>query len=190
VLVKNSRACMRISTRSDSILPERRHRARGVPETTNQIAYSNLDPVTYTDRQGRITQVTYDYLRRPVTVTDSAGRTTVLGWCGCNAIAQLTDANGNTTTWNRDVQGRVTTKTLPDGSVTQYFPTGETESANGADIPYYYTRDSLGSVRQLTDGTGAVVTSYDYDPWGRVTKIAGGKDAAFGQVLPKSPAPG
>jgi YD repeat-containing protein len=41
-----------------------------------------------------------------------------------------------------------------------------------------------------TDGTGAVVTSYDYDPWGRVTKIAGGKEAAFGQVLPKSPAPG
>jgi RHS repeat-associated protein len=45
---------------------------------------------------------------------------------------------------------------------------------------YYYTRDHLGSVRELTDSSGAVQTRYDYDPYGRRTKISGSLDADFG----------
>ena len=35
---------------------------------------------------------------------------------------------------------------------------------------YFYTRDHLGSVRALTDSSGAVRARYAYDPWGRRTK--------------------
>jgi RHS repeat-associated protein len=45
---------------------------------------------------------------------------------------------------------------------------------------YFYARDHLGSVRELVDATGAVRARYDYDPYGRRTKVAGDADADFG----------
>jgi len=44
----------------------------------------------------------------------------------------------------------------------------------------FYTRDHLGSVRELTDNTQTVRTRYDYDPYGRMTKIQGDRDSQFG----------
>ena len=43
----------------------------------------------------------------------------------------------------------------------------------------YYTRDHLGSIRELTDGTQTVRARYDYDPYGRMTKLQGDRDSAF-----------
>ena len=37
----------------------------------------------------------------------------------------------------------------------------------------YYTRDHLGSVREMTDGSGTIQARYDYDAYGRVTTITG-----------------
>lgn len=34
---------------------------------------------------------------------------------------------------------------------------------------YYFSYDHLGSVREVTDGSGNVVSRYDYDPYGRLT---------------------
>jgi RHS repeat-associated protein len=39
---------------------------------------------------------------------------------------------------------------------------------------YYYTRDHLGSIRELTTSTGTLVSRYDYDPYGRRTAVSGG----------------
>ena len=44
----------------------------------------------------------------------------------------------------------------------------------------FYTRDHLGSIRELTDGTQTVRARYDYDPYGRMTKLQGDRDSAFG----------
>jgi RHS repeat-associated protein len=44
----------------------------------------------------------------------------------------------------------------------------------------FYTRDHLGSIRELTDGTQAIRGRYDYDPFGRMTKVQGDRDGAFG----------
>jgi RHS repeat-associated protein len=43
----------------------------------------------------------------------------------------------------------------------------------------FYTRDHLGSIRELTDSTQAVRARYDYDPYGRMTKVQGDKDSMF-----------
>lgn len=40
-------------------------------------------------------------------------------------------------------------------------------------MSYYYTRDHLGSVRELVNSSGAIVARYDYDPYGRTTVITG-----------------
>ncbi len=58
----------------------------------------------------------------------------------------------------------------------RFYPQGE--QISGAS--YYYTRDHLGSVRELTDSTGAVRARYDYDPYGYRTKLSGDLDAEFG----------
>ena len=44
----------------------------------------------------------------------------------------------------------------------------------------YYTRDHLGSIRGLTDSAQAVRARYDYDPYGRISKIQGDRDSFFG----------
>jgi RHS repeat-associated protein len=58
----------------------------------------------------------------------------------------------------------------------RYYPQGvQIGSTN-----YYYTRDHLRSVRELTDSSGTVQARYDYDPYGRRTKLSGSIDADFG----------
>jgi hypothetical protein len=37
----------------------------------------------------------------------------------------------------------------------------------------YYSRDHLGSVREMTDSSGNIQARYDYDPHGRVNPIQG-----------------
>jgi RHS repeat-associated protein len=44
----------------------------------------------------------------------------------------------------------------------------------------YYTKDHLGSIRELTDITQAVRARYDYDPYGRMTKVQGDRDSFYG----------
>jgi RHS repeat-associated protein len=77
-------------------------------------------------------------------------------WCGLELCEQ------------RDASGTVTTK--------RFFTQGEQiASAN-----YYITRDHLGSVREMTDSSGMIRARYDYNPYGRRTKVSGDKDADFG----------
>jgi RHS repeat-associated protein len=38
---------------------------------------------------------------------------------------------------------------------------------------YFYTRDQLGSIREMFTGGGTVVARYDYDPYGRLTTVLG-----------------
>ncbi len=45
---------------------------------------------------------------------------------------------------------------------------------------YFYTRDHLGSIRELTDSSGTVRARYAYDPYGRRTKLTGDLEADFG----------
>ncbi len=60
--------------------------------------------------------------------------------------------------------------------VKRFYSRGE--QINGA--PYYFTKDHLGSVREVTDSTGAIRARYDYDPYGRMTKVSGDLNADFG----------
>lgn len=64
----------------------------------------------------------------------------------------------------RDASGAVTA---------QYFDDGQTIAGSN----YYYLLDHLGSIRALTDSTGATRALYQYDPYGRVAKIQGDLDS-------------
>src|SRR5262249_8909524 len=45
---------------------------------------------------------------------------------------------------------------------------------------YFYTRDHLGSVRELTDASGTVRARYTYDVFGRRSRVTGDMEADFG----------
>ena len=62
------------------------------------------------------------------------------------------------------------------GSVTKRF-FGEGEQISGTN--YFFVRDHLGSVREMTDGSGALRARYEYDTYGRRTKVSGGFEADF-----------
>ncbi len=153
-------------------------------QTFEQTTYDKLDLVAFADRQGRVTRTSYDVLRRPVSITDPLGQVTKFGWCGCGGIASLTDPKGNLTTWNRDVQGRPTSKVYADGSSVQYSydpMTGrflKITDPKGQLTNYQYDAD--GKIKQISYSGGAATpaVSFSYDPvWNRLTGFTDGTGA-------------
>jgi RHS repeat-associated protein len=55
---------------------------------------------------------------------------------------------------------------------------GEGEQISGTN--YFFTRDHLGSVREMTDNSGSIRARYSYDPYGRQTTLQGDLEADFG----------
>jgi len=89
------------------------------------------------------------------------------------------DASGNVTATRQFVWDGLSPAEERDGSntVTKRFY-GEGEQLAGTS--YYFLQDHLGSVREMTDSSGTIRARYDYDLWGRQTKLGGDKDADFG----------
>jgi RHS repeat-associated protein len=57
--------------------------------------------------------------------------------------------------------------------VSQYFSYGQTIIGSS----YFFTKDHLGSVRELVDSSGNIQAQYSYDTYGRTTKSQGSLDA-------------
>ncbi len=60
--------------------------------------------------------------------------------------------------------------------VKRFFGQGEQVSGTN----YYFTRDHLGSVREVTGTSGIILARYDYDPYGRMTAVSGAYAVDFG----------
>jgi RHS repeat-associated protein len=63
------------------------------------------------------------------------------------------------------------------GAITKRFQTNGMLDGGTA---YFYVRDHLGSVAELTDSTNIVRARYQYDAYGRSAKVSGDKDSSFG----------
>lgn len=67
------------------------------------------------------------------------------------------------------------------GVVTKrFFSQGVTIETGTNAGTYLYSRDHLDSIRELTDSSGLVRARYEYDPYGRRTRVAGDLDSDFG----------
>jgi RHS repeat-associated protein len=70
---------------------------------------------------------------------------------------------------------------LTGASLTKYYWAGPLLVAKrDATGPYFYHQDHLGSVRALTNGSGALVRSYDYAPFGATVATSGAVANALG----------
>jgi RHS repeat-associated protein len=80
--------------------------------------------------------------------------------------------SGNTIAEERDASGANVKK--------RFFAEGE-QRIGGTDAGnYYYTRDHLGSVREVTGATGTLQGQYDYDAWGNSVVTKGKMQVDFG----------
>ena len=112
---------------------------------------NRLVAINYTGFTTR-SEFTYDGLSRMVKIVEKTGTT-------INSTRKFVWV-GQEKCEFRDAADAVTMRIFPQGQ------------HNGT-TPYFFTRDHLGSVREVLSGGGTVVARYDYDPFGRSTTIFG-----------------
>ena len=113
--------------------------------TTETFTYDRLDLTEVKDRLGRITRHFYDAYGRRIATRDPAGRTISYAWCKCGVLDALVDAKGQRTTWEHDINGRITREMRADGTTDTL-----------------YTYDLAGRLKTVTDPTDQV-TTYTYN---------------------------
>jgi RHS repeat-associated protein len=112
---------------------------------------NRLVAVNYTGFTTR-SEFTYDGLSRVMKIVEKTGGT-------INSTRKFV-WHGQEKLEFRDATDAVTQRNFPQG---QYVGT----------TAYFYTRDHLGSIREMFTGGGTVVARYDYDPYGRSTTVLG-----------------
>lgn len=128
---------------------------------------------------GNRTEFAYDGLGRRVKITElepaakKAIKSKIRSTQGSTVVSAKTFVwSGNTMAEERDSTGAVVTKRL--------FGAGE-QRIGGPDAGnYYYSRDHLGSIREVTDSIGASKAQYDYDAWGNSSALTGSWKTDFG----------
>ena len=151
----------------------------GSSETYN---YTKLDLTSYMDRQSRTTNYSYDSTEHLVSVTDPKTQTTVYNWCLCGGLTSIQDPAGNLTSFTRDVEGRVVTKSYSDGSAYhyQYEPTGTriaqvTDPKGQVTQNGYDVDDALLTVNYSNAAVSTAGVTFTYDTvLPRVTSMADG----------------
>ncbi len=113
--------------------------------TTETFTYDRLDLTQVKDRLGRITRQFYDGYGRLIGTRDPAGRTVSNVWCACGTLDAFVDAKGQRTSWERDLNGRVTREIRADGTTDTL-----------------YTYDLAGRLKTITDPLDQV-TTYTYN---------------------------
>jgi len=140
----------------------------------NTTANAAMNPRTNEwDAQHRLTAVNQGNLR------------TEFAYDGMSRLASIRQLqNGSQVSFRRLVwcNGRICEERDMSGTniTKRFYPQGVALETGTNAGTYYYTRDHLGSVRELTDAAGNVRSRYTYDPYGRKTKVSGDVDADFG----------
>lgn len=127
----------------------------------------SLDLWKFTDRQGRVTDYSYDANRRKIAETETVtvagaptSRTTKYEYYENGAVKNLIDANGVYTHWDIDIQSR------PIKKIYDYCPPAQSNIPNcrTTSLSETYTYDLAGRRKTVTDALGQVkTTNYNAD---------------------------
>jgi len=115
------------------------------------------------DAENRLVQITYPG-------TGNYSQFSFDGFGKCVKIAEFSGGSLSSTkqfVWvgSNIAEARDAASTI----LSQYFSLGQTISGS----IYFFTKDYLSSIRELTDGSGVIKAEYSYDPYGRVAKLQG-----------------
>jgi RHS repeat-associated protein len=135
-------------TYSPTFDPDGNELSNGAGQTYTWDAKNELASITYAN--GNSTAFTYDALERRIEILESGttSSTKQFVWDGAQLAEERNGSNAVTK---------------------RFYAEGEQIAGSS----YYYTRDHLGSVREMTDSTGAIQARYDYDPYGRTRFVQG-----------------
>jgi RHS repeat-associated protein len=138
-----------ITTSGTSTLPQ---------QTYEWDAENRLSAINYTGTNER-SEFEYDGYNRRTGVRELQGSTVIsynrYGWLGMQMEEE------------RDATGATVDK--------RYFSRGMQLTGKGGLETRLFARDHLGSVRQVSSMSGALTSTYDFDPWGR-RSLSGGTD--------------
>ena len=134
---------------------------------------------------------TYDNMGRPVSVTDTQANTVGAGY---DALGRMTSQSSpmGSFTMTYDLAGRLTRVTHPDGVYFAYsYNTSDLTGIkeNGATSLVTYAYDNLGRRTAITRGNNAV-TSYTWDPAGRLGSYGQNLGGTAGDVTWRGPSAG
>jgi len=118
---------------------------------------------------------TYDSANRLKSLSNPSAVTSY-AYNGLNDRLQET-VNGDTTTFTMDLNMGLT-QALSDGTNSYIYGNGRIAQVNTT--TEYFLGDALGSVRQLTNISGAITYAKAYDPYGTVTSTTGSSQSAYG----------
>jgi RHS repeat-associated protein len=125
-------------------------------------AENRLIEITYPGTNNYST-FSYDGLGRCAeiveTVSGTATSTKQFVWCG-NKMCEVRDGSSNL--------------------VSQYYPLGQINFSGGTGTDYFYTQDSPGSIREVTNSSGAIQEQRGYSPFGQTTLLQGSAIGDFG----------
>ncbi|HEY8356717.1 MAG TPA: hypothetical protein VIL30_04570, partial [Ramlibacter sp.] len=142
---------------------------------------------TETDARGVVTSYGYDLAGRLTGVTQSltatATATTTYGYDETGAKVRQVDALGRPTTWTLDGNGRITSRTIQDGSqeTSRYDAEGNRLAKTtfaGETISYQYDSENRITSQLVPAGSGsnssvpAAIVSYSYTPGGQLASQA------------------
>jgi RHS repeat-associated protein len=137
----------------------------GSGQTYEWDAENRLVKITYADQTS--TEFRYDGQSRRVGITEKDAARVV------TSEKRYLWAEGAQPAEERAADGRTVVK--------QYHAQGEFLPGAAAPLnKVFYTKDHLGSVRELVNGNGTLQTRYDYDLWGGRTKITGMMESEVG----------
>jgi RHS repeat-associated protein len=156
------------------------------------ITWDKLDPVVYTDREGRTTTYAYDSIREKISTTSPMGHVTSYAYEANGQLMAITDPNSHTTLWTHDIQGRVIAKQYADGTSESYAYErrgGQLISvtdALGQTKNYTYAHDDrLAGIQYLNAVNPTPAVSYTYDPdYPRLTAVSDGIGTTSYQYYP------
>jgi RHS repeat-associated protein len=153
------------------------------PAITN-LSYNALNQLTSSDAPGSEATIYQWDAEHRMTTADSGSESTQLTYDGygrCIRISQLTNGTETSSRLFLWAGNRISEERTPGGTVSKkFFLQGMTLETGATSGTFFYTRDHLGSIRELTDSTGSIRARYSYDPFGRPVHLSGDLDSDFG----------
>jgi RHS repeat-associated protein len=155
--------------------------------TTRQAAYNVNNQLTSIN-DSAIAAVNYDWdvENRLAAVTKGSHRTE-FAYDGFGRRTRIVEKDNGTVLTDRHfvwIGLDLCEEREADGTkVLKRFSVHGVRAETGADVPagsYFYARDHLDSIREMTDGNGLIRASYDYSPYGTRTRTSGDLESDFG----------
>ncbi len=152
-------------------------------------------------------EFSYNVLNQLITASNSPAATVAFTWDAANRLVVITNGTHRTEFTYDGIGRRVRIVETENGSITsdrrylwcgadlceerdssgatvlkRYFHRG-LRAENGADLPvgnYFFTRDHVRSIREMTDSAGTLRAQYAYSPFGIRQSLGGDLNADFG----------